>query len=98
MKILRWLAISSGLVLVACPDKGPPLTKAECRQLLLYQQQILSSDLRDEVLSEFESSAAATFDVDVDDCVKGLTWTRVGYHCVMKARTQEEMRFCTNRN
>lgn len=98
MKILRWLAVSSGLVLSACPDKGAPLNKAECRQLLLYQQQILSSDLRGEDLSEFESSAAATFDVDVDDCVKGLTWTRVGYHCVMKAKTQEEMRFCTNRN
>lgn len=98
MKILRWLAFSSALVLAACPDKGPPLSKAECRQLLSYQQQILSSDLRGEVLSEFESSAAATFDADVDDCVKGLTWTRVGYHCVLKARTQEEMRFCTNRN
>lgn len=98
MKILRWLAVSSGLVLAACPDKGAPLNKAECRQLLLYQQQVLASDLRDEDLSAFESSAAATFSVDVDDCVKGLTWTRVGYQCVMKAQTQEEMRFCTNRN
>jgi hypothetical protein len=49
-------------------------------------------------LDDFETSAAGSFDVEVDDCVKGRTWTRVGYQCVMKAKTQEEMRFCTNRN
>lgn len=88
----------TALLLLACADKGPPLEKAECRQLLLRQQQVLSIDLRGDDLSDFEASSSASFDTEVNDCVKGRSWTRRGYQCVMAANTQEEMRFCTNRN
>lgn len=98
MRRLRCLLATGAVLFVACPSKGPPLNKAECRQLLLHQQEVLAIDLRGEDLSEFEAESAASFDNEVDDCVKGRSWTRVGYHCVMAAKTQEEMRFCTNRN
>lgn len=98
MKILRPLTVLGALVFLACPSKGPPLDKAECRKLLLRQQEVLAIDLRGEDLSSFEASSAASFDVEVNDCLTGRSWTRVGYQCVMKAQTQEEMRFCTNRN
>lgn len=98
MRLLRALALLGASLLLACPGKGPPLDKAECRKLLLRQQEVLSSDLRGEDLSATEVSFAASFDTEVNDCVQGRSWSRRGFQCVMAAQTQDEMRFCIHRN
>jgi|CXWL01.1.fsa_nt_gi hypothetical protein len=98
MRLLRALAVLGASLLVACPGKGPPLDKAECRKLLLRQHEVLTSDLRGEDLSASEVSFAASFDVEVKDCVQGRSWSRRGFDCIMAAQTQEEMRFCIHRN
>jgi hypothetical protein len=75
---------------------GPPLSEAECTQLIDKIHATFAEGLTGEDLEEYNSYDDR--DESIAECVADPAWDRAGFECAMKADGEAALQLCALRN